>query len=548
MRMKTKIKKWILAVFVTITVAISAGFQSDFFEIAKQIDIYTTMFKELNMYYIDEVNPGELTTKSINYMLGNLDPYTRFYDEQGVEDARIRATGEYGGIGAISKFKNNTAIIREILKNSPAEKAGLKPGDNILKIGDLDVKDFEEIGISSILNGLPNTKVKLKIERQNKELEIEITRKKIIQKAVPFYTMIATEVGYISLVKFNEKAAEEVKAAFLDLKEDGMQKLIIDVRSNPGGLLNEAVSIVNFFIPKNKVVVTTKAKTKKESATYKTKNEPIDLEIPLTILINNRSASASEILAGSLQDYDRAIVLGERSFGKGLVQRYKPLSYGTQMKLTISKYYTPSGRCIQELDYTNRDDKGNIPKFSDTGRETYTTEKGRTVYGGGGILPDIEIKKPTTTKTTEVLLNSDALFNYTTNYFYNNPTILEPSKFNLKDEDFDALLKYLSKNQRDFETETEAEFNKALEKAALENLGKNLEKKYTDLLEVIQSEKLNELEKNKEEIISKLTEEIVKRYFYIEGVYQQKTVFDSTILKASSILNNNTAYLKVFNN
>ena len=218
------------------------------------------------------------------------------------------------------------------------------------------------------------------------------------------------------------------------------------------------------------------------------------------------------------------------------------------MKLTISKYYTPSGRCIQELDYTNRDDKGNIPKFSDTGRETYTTEKGRTVYGGGGILPDIEIKKPTTTKTTEVLLNSDALFNYTTNYFYNNPTILEPSKFNLKDEDFDALLKYLSKNQRDFETETEAEFNKALEKAALENLGKNLEKKYTDLLEVIQSEKLNELEKNKEEIISKLTEEIVKRYFYIEGVYQQKTVFDSTILKASSILNNNTAYLKVFNN
>ena len=540
--MKTKIKKWILAVFVTITVAISAGFQSDYFEIAKQIDIYTTMFKELNMYYIDEVNPGELTSKSINYMLSNLDPYTRFYDEQGVEDARIRSTGEYGGIGAISKFKNKTVIIREVLKNSPAEKAGLKPGDKILKIGDLNVQDFEEVGISSVLNGLPNTKVTLKIERQNTTLDVAITRKKIVEKAVPFYTMIDAEVGYISFVKFNEKAADEVKEAFLELKKEGMTKLIIDVRSNPGGLLNEAVTIVNFFIPKDKVVVTTKAKTKKESATYKTRNEPIDLEIPLTILINNRSASASEILAGALQDYDRAIVLGERSFGKGLVQRYKPLSYGTQMKLTISKYYTPSGRCIQELDYTNRDDKGNIPKFSDAGREAYKTEKGRTVYGGGGILPDFEIEKPTTTKTTEILLNSDAFFNYATNYFYKNQTILEPSKFNLNNEDFNDLVKYLSKNQTDFETETENEFKKALKKATSENLDKNLEKKYTDLLEVIYTEKINELEKNKEEIIDKLTEEIVKRYYYIEGVYQQKAVFDATILKASNILSNQTVY------
>ncbi|UMB59373.1 S41 family peptidase [Lutibacter sp. A80] len=546
--MKTKIKKWILAVFVTVTIAISVGFQSNFFEIAKQIDIYTTMFKELNMYYIDEINPGELTSKSINYMLSNLDPYTRFYDEQGVEDARIRATGEYGGIGAVSKFKNKTVIIREILKNSPAEKAGLKVGDKILKVDDVAVEDFEEIGVSSVLNGLPNTDVILKIERQNKMLEIQVTRKKIIEKAVPFYTMLNAEVGYISFVKFNQKAAEEVKEAFLELKEEGMRKLIIDVRSNPGGLLNEAVSIVNFFIPKDKVVVTTKAKTQKESATYKTKNEPIDLEIPLTILINNRSASASEILAGALQDYDRAVVLGERSFGKGLVQRYKPLSYGTQMKLTISKYYTPSGRCIQELDYTNRDDKGNVPKFSDAGRETYTTEKGRIVYGGGGILPDFKIEKPTTTKTTEVLLKSDAFFNYATTYFYKNPTILEPSKFNLKEADFDNLLKYLSKNQSDFKTKTEIEFKKALEKATSENLGKNVAKKYTDLLDVIYAEKLNELEKNKEEIIEKLTEEIVKRYFYIEGVYQQKAVFDPTILKATTILNNQNEYSGLLTN
>ncbi len=543
-----KIKKWIFGIFVAGFITISAGFQSDFFEIAKQIDIYTTMFKELNMYYIDEVNPGKLTSKSINYMLGNLDPYTRFYDEQGVEDARIRSTGEYGGIGAISKYNNKTFTIREILKNSPAENAGIKPGDKILKIGEIEVKDFEESGVSSLLNGLPGTNVKLKIERQNKTLDIEVTRKKIDVSAVPFYTMIDEEVGYISFVKFNEKASEEVKNAYLELKDEGMKKLIIDVRSNPGGLLNEAVEITNFFIPKDKVVVTTKAKTKKESATYKTRSEPINLEIPITILINNRSASASEILAGSLQDYDRAVIIGERSFGKGLVQRYKPLSYGTQMKLTISKYYTPSGRCIQELDYANRDDEGNIPKFSDAGRETYKTAIGRTVYGGGGILPDIDIEKSTTTKTTETLLNSEAFFNYATTYFYNNPAIAEPSKFNLKEEDFNALLKFLDKNHADFETETEVNFKKALEKATSENLDKNLEKKYVELLKVIQLEKISELEKNKTEILEKLTEEIVKLYYYVEGVYQQKAAFDTTILKAASILNNQITYNNLLKN
>ncbi|SNR51626.1 S41 family peptidase [Lutibacter flavus] len=544
----SRIKKWVIGVFVTVSIAISAGFQSDFFEIAKQIDIYTTLFKELNMYYIDEVNPGELTSKSINYMLSNLDPYTRFYDEQGVEDARIRATGEYGGIGAISRFKDKTLIIREVLKNSPAEKAGIKSGDKILKIEEIDVKDFEEIGVTSLLNGLPNTKVKLKIERQNKEQDILVTRKKIEVNAVPYFTMLNNEVGYISFMKFNEKASSEVKSAYLDLKEQGMKKLIIDVRSNPGGLLNEAVSITNFFIPKNKVVVKTIAKTEKESATYKTQSEPIDLEIPLTILVNNRSASASEILAGSLQDYDRAVIIGERSFGKGLVQRYKPLSYGTQMKLTISKYYTPSGRCIQELDYTNRDDEGNIPKFSDSGREEYKTEKGRTVYGGGGIQPDYDIEKPNTTKATETLLLSDAFFNYATNYFYEHPSIATPSKFSLSDNDFEDLKKYLSKNNNDFQTSTEAEFEKALEKASKENLDGNLAKNYSNLLKDIRAEKLNELDKNKDEILDKLTEEIVKRYYYSEGVFQQKAVFDNTILKAVSILNNTSEYEKLLSN
>ena len=537
-----KIKKWAVGILVTVVVAVSVGFQSDFFEIAKQIDIYTTLFKELNMYYIDEVNPAKLTNKSINHMLSSLDPYTYYYDEQGVEDARIASTGEYGGIGAISQYKDNILTIREVLVNSPAQKSGIKVGDKVIKIEDIVVKDYGDKSITALLNGLPDTKVKLQLERQNKIFDIEITRQKIHINPVPYFTMLDAEVGYISFTKFNEKAASSIKNAFLELKEQGMKKLIIDVRSNPGGLLNEAVKISNFFLPKDKVVVTTKAKTEKWSDTFKTRSEPLDLEIPISILVNNRSASASEILAGSLQDYDRAVIIGERSFGKGLVQRYRTLTYGTQMKLTISKYYTPSGRCIQELDYTNRDEKGNIPKFSDVERKAFSTEKGRTVYGGGGIQPDIEIKKPTTTETTKILLNSDAFFNYATSYFYTHKSIVAASDFKLRNSDFSSLVNYLKNHHNYFETKTEAEFNKAKQKAATENLDGNLSKSYASLLEDIRDEKLKELEKNKQEILEKLTEEIVKRYYFNEGMYQQKTVFDTTILKAVSVLNNSNEY------
>lgn len=543
--MMRKFKKWIIGIFIGSSIALSIGFQSDFFEIAKQIDIYTTLFKELNKYYIDEINPAEITNNAVNHMLSNLDPYTRYYDEQGVEDSRIRSTGDYGGIGAVSRFKDGELTIREILKNSPAEKSGIKPGDKILKVGDILVADFEGEGIAALLNGIPNTNVTLQIERQNKKFDVEVTRKKIEINPVPYYTMIDAETGYISFTQFNDKASSQVKEAFLALKNEGMKKLIIDVRSNPGGLLNEAVKISNFFIEKDKVVVKTKAKIEKWSDTYKTKEEPLDLEIPIAILIDGKSASASEILAGSLQDYDRAVIVGERSFGKGLVQRYLPLSYGTQMKITISKYYTPSGRCIQELDYTNRDNKGNIPKFYDEGRTTYKTAKGRTVFGGGGILPDVEINKPATTESTKTLLNSNAFFNYATNYFYKNNTISEPSKFNLTNADYNLLRNYLSKNQSDFETKTELEFNKAKNKAEDDDLSKNMSSNFTKLIDDIHSEKLKELDKNKHEILEQLTEEIVKRYYYEEGIYKQKVAFDSTILKAITVLNNSTEYHKI---
>ncbi len=532
-----KIKKWILSSVIIVLISLSIGFQSDFFEVAKQIDIYTTLFKELNKYYIDEINPAEINEKSLNHMLSNLDPYTRFFDEQGVESSRIRSTGNYGGIGVSSRYRDKTLTIREIFKNSPAEKAGVKAGDIILKINDIIVKDFEGDGVTSLLSGLPDSKINLKIQRQNNIKNLTIKREKIEINPVPFYTMLENNIGYISFITFNEKASSKVKEAFLDLKDEGMQKLIIDVRGNPGGLLNEAVKIVNFFVPKGKTVVTTKAKIKKWSNTFTTKKEPLDLEIPLTILINNRSASASEILAGALQDYDRAVIIGKRSYGKGLVQRYLPLSYGTQMKLTISKYYTPSGRCIQELDYSNRDKNGVVPKFSDNGREEFETSKGRKVLGGGGISPDIKLKKPETTKVTEVLYNSDAFFNYVTQYFYNNVSIEAPSRFNLNNSEYDNLKEYLINHQSDYETDTEKELSEIKKTANKEKINKKIEESYSNFLNEIYKVKIEELDINKDEILSRLTEEIVKRYYYKEGVYKQKAVFDKTIVEAISLFN-----------
>ncbi|MDP3313851.1 S41 family peptidase [Lutibacter sp.] len=544
----SKIKKIIIGFFGAITIMVSVGFQSDFFEIAKQIDIYTTLFKELNRYYIDEVNPAKITNQAINNMLQNLDPYTRYYDEQNIEDARIEATGDFGSIGAITLFKNKKLSVREIIKNSPAENSGIKPGDNIIKINDVLVKDFDEKGAAMLLNGVPNSTVNLQIERLQKMMEFTVIRKKVEENPVPYSTMLDAEVGYIAFTTFNAKASSEIKKAMEALKDQGMKKLIIDVRGNPGGLLMEAVKITNFFIPKGKTVVTTKAKFEKWSETFKTNVEPIEPTIPIAILINYSSASASEILAGSLQDYDRAVIVGQRSFGKGLVQRFLPLSYGTQMKITISKYYTPSGRCIQELDYTNRDEKGTVPKFSDVGREKLKTENGRIVYGGGGILPDVESATQNLTKTTETLLNSDALFNYVTDYFYNNKTIAEPSKFNLNESSFVSLERYLINNHSNFETETELEFKKAFQKATLENLNKNTTISYENLLKEIQSEKMKELVKNKTEITHKLTEEIVKRYYNVEGVYKQKVAFDTTIIDAMAILNNQKKYQSILKN
>ena len=347
--MKKKLLIPVLAIGILFT---TVSFKGDFFEIAKQIEIFTTLYKELNMNYVDEVTPANLMDKAIKGMLKDLDPYTMYWNEQQVEDARINNSGVYTGIGATAKTKNDKITIIEPFQNYPADKAGLKAGDQIIKIGSVKVSDFEE-DAAELLKGAPGSKIELTYLRQGKTEKTILTREAIDVHAVPFSKLINNDIGYIVLTKFNRKTTAETKAALKKLKEEGAKKIILDLRGNPGGLLNEAINIVNLFVPKGEVITTTKSVIKKYNKTYKTTQEPVDIETPLVVLVNGRSASASEIVSGGLQDLDRAVVVGARSFGKGLVQRPKKLTYGTQLKVTISRYYTPSGRCIQALDYWN---------------------------------------------------------------------------------------------------------------------------------------------------------------------------------------------------
>ncbi len=523
------------------------AFKSDFFEVAKQMEIYTTLFKELNLYYIDEINPAELTEKAINEMLEGLDPYTRYYDEQGVEEVKINSSGEYSGIGAESSHYDDKLVITEVYEGYSAEEVGIKVGDQIVKIDDIFVADYDSKQISTLLQGVPDSMVNLIVKRQNETLNFTVKREKIIVDPVPHFQMVSPEIGYIAFNKFNNKASASVKSAFVDLKENGMNKLILDLRGNPGGLLNESINITNFFVPKNEVVVSTKAKIKKWSEVYRTKYEPIDLDIPIVVLIDGKSASAAEIVAGSLQDLDRAVILGERSFGKGLVQRYRNLTYGTKLKLTISKYYTPSGRNIQELDYTHREGE-DIPKFAAEDRNSFKTKNGRTVYDGGGISPDIEIEKAALTASTKALLRSDAIFNFASDYFYNHPTIASPETFVFDDAQFDRFMSFLQEGKSNFKTKSESEFEAAFELSEKEDLSEGIQSSYKALSRELEQEKFAELNKNRQSIKEVLSDEIINRYYFEKGEYQNHIEFSPFIKEAISVLENEDQYRSILAN
>ena len=529
-------KKFIIPVVASAFLFIGTSFKDDFFEIAKQIEIFTTLFKELNKNYVDETNPGDLMDKAIKGMLTSLDPYTVYFNEQDVVRFKINSTGEYTGIGALLTRKEDKLIVKEPYKNYPADKAGLKAGDEIIQIGDVLLSDFKE-ETSQLFKGTKNTKIDIKYIRQGKVNSTQIILDEVEIKSVPFFAKIDEKTGYIVLSHFNKKASLETKEALEQLKKDGAQRIILDVRDNPGGLLNEAVNICNLFVPKNEIIVTTKSKIDKHNSTYKTSKDPVDTEIPLVILVNGRSASASEIVAGALQDLDRAVVVGSRSFGKGLVQRPVDLTYGTQLKVTISRYYTPSGRCIQALDYSRKDKNGMAIKTEEQNYHAFKTRKGRTVYDGGGIQPDVELEEAKSSPITNALLRNDGIFNYATRYYYKNPDLGNKVPV-ISDADYLDFKQFLKTQKFSFDTETELALKNTLAVAKKEKLEESILVEYQQLLSALQKSENALLDKNQKEIKNLMIDEIIKRYQYQEGLYQYYIKNNSEIKKSVSILNN----------
>ncbi|HET7361552.1 MAG TPA: S41 family peptidase, partial [Salinimicrobium sp.] len=409
--------------------------KSDFFEIAKQLEIFTTLFKELNMNYVDAVNPGELMDTAIQAMLEDLDPYTHYWNAQQVQEAKMNYSADYTGIGATVAFRNNKLVIIEPYKGYPADEAGLNTGDEIIKIDNVPVADFKE-SAGELLKGAPNSEVKVTYKRQGKTHNTTITLGAIEIEAVPYHKLLKNGVGYVVLSRFSRTASEETKSAIRALKEQGADKIILDLRGNPGGLLSEAMNVSNIFLPKNELITTTKSSVEKHNETFYTTQNPIAPSIPVVVLINGRSASASEIVAGALQDLDRAVILGARSFGKGLVQRPIELSYGTQVKVTIARYFTPSGRCIQALDYRNRDEKGNAIRIKKEDYNEFTTRNGRKVYDGGGIMPDISMESSKFSGITRELLQDYAIFDFATRYYYSH-NLQNPNTFKFTETDYE---------------------------------------------------------------------------------------------------------------
>ncbi len=538
-------RKYVVPVLATglLFTGVSFSYRDDFFEIAKQIEIFTTLYKTVNTNYVDETNPGELMDKAIKSMLADLDPYTNYFNEADVAKFKINNTGEYTGIGAMISRKDGKLIVQEPYKDYPADKAGLKAGDEIIQIGDIALADFKE-DASELLKGSKNTKINIKYLRQGKTYTTDLVLSEVDVKAVPFFGMVDKTTGYIVLSQFNAKASSETKAALLDLKGQGATKIILDLRGNPGGLLNEAVNICSLFVKEGEVIVTTKSKNEKYNKTYKTRTAPVDLDIPIAVLVDSKSASASEIVSGALQDLDRAVVVGSRSFGKGLVQRPIDLTYGTQVKVTISRYYTPSGRCIQALDYTHKDADGKAIRVDAKNYNTFKTRNGRSVQDGGGIQPDVALEESKQSPIADAVLRKDGIFNFATQYYYKNPNLGTKIPA-ITDADFEAFKAFLKKEKFEFDTATEKAVKELLVTAKKEKVDESIKAEYAALLSAVQKSEEKELAAHKEEIKQLITDELIKRYQYKEGLYKYYLTNNTEIKKATALLANPSEYNKI---
>lgn len=540
------IKKYIGILSIATIGFIGFSYTDSYFEITKNLEIFNSVFKELNLYYVDDTKPGELMKTGIDAMLKSLDPYTNYIPESDIEDYRFMTTGEYGGIGSLIRKKGDFVIITEPYEGYPAQKAGLIPGDVLLEINGKSVEGKSTSDVSEALKGEANTNLELVIERPNEgKKSISLKREVIKLDDVPYYGFVnETEgIGYIKLNSFTATASQQVKDAYKALNETGkLKKLVFDLRGNGGGLLREAVNIVNFFVPKDQIVVTTKGKIDNWNQTYKALNSPLDLDIPLAVLIDEGSASASEIVSGSLQDLDRAVLVGQESYGKGLVQQTRPLSYNSQLKVTVAKYYIPSGRCIQRIDYSHRDDKGKATEVPDSLINTFKTQNGRPVSDGKGIFPDVEIEPKTYSNISAELMTELHIFEFANEFKRKHDSIAPVAEFKITDELYNEFLTFCENRTIDYKTKSEDLIEKFKNAAEKESYFTDVEEEYNNLLHKLNRNKKEDLVTFKTEIIELLENEIISRYYYQKGRIQSSLKYDIELNKAIEILSNSDQY------
>jgi carboxyl-terminal processing protease len=526
---------------------LSYSFTDNYFEISKNLDIFSTVLRELDLYYVDTIRPGDLVKTGIDAMLNSLDPYTDYIPESEIEDYKFMTTGEYGGIGALIQEDSDCIEIAEPYEGSPAAKAGLIAGDKIMSIDGIPTKGKNTADIGKLLKGQPGTSVKMLVVQPgaNTPAEKTIYREVIKVDNVPYYGMVSNDIGYIRLNEFTEDAGKNVRNAFIELKKNpALKGVILDLRNNPGGLLNEAINVVNVFEPKGQLVVNTRGRMKEWNHTDLTPGDPVDTTIPIVILVNSGSASASEIVTGTMQDLDRGVIVGTRTYGKGLVQQTRPLSYDAQLKFTIAKYYIPSGRCIQALDYSHRNADGSVSKVPDSLKMAFRTRHGRVVYDGGGIDPDINIESPKYNVITIKLESSPqyTIFHYVTDYTLAHPTIASPDKFEISNAEYDKFVAYAKNQSFTYTTKSEQLLAQLKESTQSEKYYDDLKDAYGRIKDDIEEAKKNDFYKNKDEIKQVLESEIVSRYYYQKGRIQLDLRFDDEITKAISVLNNKTTY------
>ena len=541
--MKKVVKKLVFWFGVGLISISSFAFVSGYFEVSKNLDIFTSLFREVNIYYVDETKPGEMIEKAIDSMLKDLDPYTTYIPESEIEDFRFQTTGQYGGIGATIRKREDYVIISEPYKGFPADKAGLKAGDRLIKIDGKSVKGKSTQDVSSVLKGQPGVEVNLLIERPGTEGYINktFTREEVKVKSIPYKGMVADGIGYVRLRSFTRNCSNEVKEAIMELKDENELKgLVLDLRSNPGGLLNESVNLCNLFIDKGQEVVSTKGKIKDWEKSYKTSKDPLDRDLPLVVLINQSSASASEIVSGTMQDLDRGVVIGKKSFGKGLVQQTRKLSYNSQVKVTVAKYYTPSGRCIQALDYAHRNEDGSVGKVPDSLKTAFQTKNGRLVYDGGGVDPDISVDKAPYAEILGSLVSKQLIFDYATQFVLDNDTIGAPGTYKIDDPLYEDFVSFLSDKDYEYETITEKELAELIELADDEYSD------FKDDLVVLQkkllSYKEDDIHKYQSEISELLLSELMTRYHYQEGRVIASLANDPVLEEAITVLNDKSRY------